>query len=29
MNIDYVFWHQGESEIQNPNKLYLEKYKKI
>ena len=26
VEIDYVFWHQGESEIKEANKLYYERY---
>ena len=28
IEFDYVFWHQGESEKKDPNKSYLNKYKK-
>ena len=28
INIDYVFWHQGESEKKNPSEKYLNQYKK-
>ena len=26
MEIDYVFWHQGESEIKKANRIYYQKY---
>jgi len=26
IEIDYVFWHQGESEIKKANKLYYQNY---
>ena len=26
IEIDYVFWHQGESEMKNANKIYYQKY---
>ena len=26
IEIDYVFWHQGESEIKKANRIYYKKY---